>query len=140
MLKILFFFLGNSSEEMKREREEKKRYLLRKLSFRPSVDELKNRKVCIAMQKLIFFFLNWGQNFRFWYLSSRIYDFIVRLVNRGQDSGKFQIEIKVLFLDMRRFFLESKIYCTNPSMKSISVKETSSCNKGFFQSFPYTIL
>ena len=24
-------------------------------------------------------------------------------------------------------------------MKSISVKETSSCNKGFFQSFPYTI-
>ncbi len=30
---------------MRREREEKKRYLLRKLSFRPSVEELKNRKV-----------------------------------------------------------------------------------------------
>ena len=30
---------------MKREREEKKRYLLRKLSFRPTIEELKNRKV-----------------------------------------------------------------------------------------------
>ena len=30
---------------MKNDREEKKRYLLRKLSFRPTVDELKNRKV-----------------------------------------------------------------------------------------------
>ena len=35
----------NSSEELKREREEKKRYLLRKLSFRPTVEELKTRKV-----------------------------------------------------------------------------------------------
>lgn len=34
-----------SSDEMKRDRDEKKRYLLRKLSFRPSVDDLKNRKV-----------------------------------------------------------------------------------------------
>ena len=33
-------------EDLKREREEKKRYLLRKLSFRPTIDELKNRKVC----------------------------------------------------------------------------------------------
>lgn len=38
-------FAEHTSEELKREREEKKRYLLRKLSFRPSVDELKNRKV-----------------------------------------------------------------------------------------------
>ena len=38
-------FLENTSEEMRRDREEKKRYLLRKLSFRPSVEELKNRKV-----------------------------------------------------------------------------------------------
>jgi hypothetical protein len=38
-----------SSDEMKREREEKKRFLLRKLSFRPSVDELKNRKVNISL-------------------------------------------------------------------------------------------
>lgn len=30
---------------MKNDREEKKRYLLRKLSFRPTVDELKNRKI-----------------------------------------------------------------------------------------------
>ena len=46
----LFKFLWNvpvSSDEMKREREEKKRYLLRKLSFRPTVDDLKNRKVSI---------------------------------------------------------------------------------------------
>ena len=33
---------------MKNDREEKKRYLLRKLSFRPTVDELKNRKVSSA--------------------------------------------------------------------------------------------
>ena len=47
-----------SSDEMKREREEKKRFLLRKLSFRPSVDELKNRKVNISFQKTkIVFFL-----------------------------------------------------------------------------------
>ena len=40
-----YIITENSSDDMKREREEKKRYLLRKLSFRPSVDELKNRKV-----------------------------------------------------------------------------------------------
>ena len=40
------YFLENSLEDMKREREEKKRYLLRKLSFRPTVEELKCRKVC----------------------------------------------------------------------------------------------
>ena len=33
---------------MRHDREEKKMYLLRKLSFRPTVDELKNRKVCIT--------------------------------------------------------------------------------------------
>lgn len=38
-------FAENSSEDLKREREEKKRYLLRKLSFRPTVEELKSRKV-----------------------------------------------------------------------------------------------
>ena len=41
----LFDFAENSSDEMKRDREEKKRYLLRKLSFRPTVEELKSRKV-----------------------------------------------------------------------------------------------
>ena len=41
----LFDFTENSSDEMKRDREEKKRYLLRKLSFRPTVEELKSRKV-----------------------------------------------------------------------------------------------
>ena len=44
-LYVCSVFLENTSEEMRRDREEKKRYLLRKLSFRPSVEELKNRKV-----------------------------------------------------------------------------------------------
>ena len=34
---------------MKNDREEKKRYLLRKLSFRPTVEELKNRKVSFTL-------------------------------------------------------------------------------------------
>ena len=34
---------------MKNDREEKKRYLLRKLSFRPTVEELKNRKVSLPL-------------------------------------------------------------------------------------------
>ena len=38
-------FSEATADEIRRDREEKKRYLLRKLSFRPSVDELKNRKV-----------------------------------------------------------------------------------------------
>ena len=46
LVKLLSLFIENSLEDMKREREEKKRYLLRKLSFRPTIDELKNRKVC----------------------------------------------------------------------------------------------
>ena len=41
------FFAEQTTEELKQQREEKKRYLLRKLSFRPSVDELKSRKVTI---------------------------------------------------------------------------------------------
>ena len=38
-------FTEATADELRLQREEKKRYLLRKLSFRPSVDELKNRKV-----------------------------------------------------------------------------------------------
>ena len=45
LVKLLSLFIENSLEDMKREREEKKRYLLRKLSFRPTVEELKCRKV-----------------------------------------------------------------------------------------------
>jgi hypothetical protein len=45
LLKILFFFSETTEKQIQEEREEKKRYLLRKLSFRPSVDELKTRKV-----------------------------------------------------------------------------------------------
>ena len=40
---FILFFLELDNESMSK--EEKKRYLLRKLSFRPTVDELKNRKV-----------------------------------------------------------------------------------------------
>ena len=42
---IFFQFVEATADELRLQREEKKRYLLRKLSFRPSVDELKNRKV-----------------------------------------------------------------------------------------------
>ena len=44
---LTFFceFTEATADELRLQREEKKRYLLRKLSFRPSVDELKNRKV-----------------------------------------------------------------------------------------------
>ena len=42
-------FSEATADELRLQREEKKRYLLRKLSFRPSVDELKNRKVNIDL-------------------------------------------------------------------------------------------
>ena len=45
ILRICQSFTEQTADELKLQREEKKRYLLRKLSFRPSVDELKNRKV-----------------------------------------------------------------------------------------------
>lgn len=38
-------FLEQSPAEEKKQKEEKKRYLLRKLSFRPTVEELKEKKV-----------------------------------------------------------------------------------------------
>lgn len=38
-------FKGQSPAEEKKQKEEKKRYLLRKLSFRPTVDELKEKKI-----------------------------------------------------------------------------------------------
>lgn len=45
ILTIFFFCLAQSPAEEKKQREEKKRYLLRKLSFRPTVDELKEKKI-----------------------------------------------------------------------------------------------
>ena len=45
LLLYLFPILETNDENLKADREEKKRYLLRKLSFRPTVDELKTRKV-----------------------------------------------------------------------------------------------
>lgn len=44
MLSITFFPATSPAEE-KKQKEEKKRYLLRKLSFRPTVDELKEKKI-----------------------------------------------------------------------------------------------
>ena len=41
----VFIKLAEKAAEGEKDKEEKKRYLLRKLSFRPSVDELKSRKV-----------------------------------------------------------------------------------------------
>lgn len=38
-------FSEQSPAEEKKQKEEKKRYLLRKLSFRPTVEELKEKKV-----------------------------------------------------------------------------------------------
>ena len=42
---FLYFFIGTSPAEEKKEFEEKKMTLFRKLSFRPTVEELKARKV-----------------------------------------------------------------------------------------------
>lgn len=44
---IIYFFIytATTPAEEKKQKEEKKRYLLRKLSFRPTVDELKEKKI-----------------------------------------------------------------------------------------------
>lgn len=42
---LLSFCAEQSPAEEKKQKEEKKRYLLRKLSFRPTVEELKEKKV-----------------------------------------------------------------------------------------------
>lgn len=42
---FLFIFSVQTPEEQKKSKEEKKSYLLRKLSFRPTVDELKEKKI-----------------------------------------------------------------------------------------------
>ena len=41
----MFFVSELDNDSIRNDMEEKKRYLLRKLSFRPTVDELRNRKV-----------------------------------------------------------------------------------------------
>lgn len=43
--KKCFFFVEQSPAEEKKQKEEKKRFLLRKLSFRPTVEELKEKKI-----------------------------------------------------------------------------------------------
>ena len=42
---MVLIIAETSDQQREQEKEEKKKYLLRKLSFRPSVDELKTRKV-----------------------------------------------------------------------------------------------
>jgi len=42
---VIFFVAEQSAAEEKKMKEEKKRMLLRKLSFRPTVEELKEKKV-----------------------------------------------------------------------------------------------
>lgn len=44
-VELQHFFSEQSPAEEKKQKEEKKRYLLRKLSFRPTVEELKEKKV-----------------------------------------------------------------------------------------------
>lgn len=42
---MIFFVVEQSAAEERKMKEEKKRMLLRKLSFRPTVEELKEKKV-----------------------------------------------------------------------------------------------
>ncbi|KAJ8316561.1 hypothetical protein KUTeg_005883 [Tegillarca granosa] len=42
---LIYHLTVQSDSESQREKEEKKRYLIRKLSFRPSIEELKERKI-----------------------------------------------------------------------------------------------
>jgi len=53
-LQAAYYFTEQSPAEEKKQKEEKKRYLLRKLSFRPTVEELKEKKV-IKRDKKDFF-------------------------------------------------------------------------------------
>ncbi|XP_046554626.1 phosphatase and actin regulator 1-like [Haliotis rubra] len=41
----MFYASDQTNEERELDKEEKKRYLIRKLSFRPSIEELKERKI-----------------------------------------------------------------------------------------------
>lgn len=53
---VFLYFLEQTAEEAKILREEKKRMLLRKLSFRPTIDELKEKKVrCLCVLHLYFY-------------------------------------------------------------------------------------
>ena len=45
MIIVIIFVTEQSPAEEKKQKEEKKRYLLRKLSFRPTVEELKEKKI-----------------------------------------------------------------------------------------------
>ena len=65
------FFLNiteATADELRLQREEKKRYLLRKLSFRPSVDELKSRKVIIY--GYFFAYESWASIIKEWHKNS----------------------------------------------------------------------
>jgi hypothetical protein len=47
---MLLFLTEQSAAEEKKMKEEKKRMLLRKLSFRPTVEELKEKKVWACIE------------------------------------------------------------------------------------------
>jgi phosphatase and actin regulator 4 len=49
---VIFFVAEQSAAEEKKMKEEKKRMLLRKLSFRPTVEELKEKKVRVYVDLL----------------------------------------------------------------------------------------
>jgi hypothetical protein len=51
---VIFFVAEQSAAEERKMKEEKKRMLLRKLSFRPTVEELKEKKVWHVLTYLVY--------------------------------------------------------------------------------------
>lgn len=58
---VIFFVAEQSAAEEKKMKEEKKRMLLRKLSFRPTVEELKEKKVWAYVDLFHVQYQGWGQ-------------------------------------------------------------------------------
>jgi len=58
---VIFFVAEQSAAEEKKMKEEKKRMLLRKLSFRPTVEELKEKKVWACVDLFHVLYQGWGQ-------------------------------------------------------------------------------
>lgn len=58
---MIFFVAEQSAAEEKKMKEEKKRMLLRKLSFRPTVEELKEKKVWAYVDLFHVQYQGWGQ-------------------------------------------------------------------------------
>lgn len=87
-------FSEQSPAEEKKQKEEKKRYLLRKLSFRPTVDELKEKKVIKCKKS---FFVNLYK-FLLRYVHSSIFHDISRRLITHIDCKRYRwIWIKSIF-------------------------------------------